>query len=509
MRKHLLYALLCMTTLWCGCKDDKNSEPTPEPEEPAIELGFTSFKFEASKNPLYLYEDVEATIKNGEISAVIPYVVDVNKLVPTFEGGFVKVYVGTKVQQSGVTVNDFTKELTYTLSAGTVPDRTVQYKASVFCFTGLPIVTVETENRSAITSKDTYVKGTVTISKTANYESGYTGTMKIRGRGNATWGYAKKPYRIKLDAKSAVLGMPADKDWVLLANYCDKSLLRTATAFKLSELLSMPWTPRSRFVEYFLNGRYQGNYQLTEHVKVAADRMNVSTDGYLIERDGYYNLEPKWFVTDLKGHPFTFKYPDTDDLTQAQLDYIKGYMDAFEKALYSDDFKNASTGYRKYIDPEVWANWYLVNEVLCNKDTNFYFYKKDSGSSKLGMSPVWDFEWSLGVGWNYTEPARYDVLVQRWLYFDRLMQDPYFVGLVKKRWETVKNEYIPQLYDFINAKAREISLSQKTNFEKWNILNTPVSVEVITLGTWANEVQYVKDFLAKRVEWLSTEIPKW
>lgn len=82
--------------------------------------------------------------------------------------------------------------------------------------------------------------------------------MRIRGRGNATFGYPKKPYKIKLDEKSEILGMPSDKEWVLLANYCDKSLLRTSIAFKLSELMSMPWTPRTEFVELFLNGRYEG-----------------------------------------------------------------------------------------------------------------------------------------------------------------------------------------------------------------------------------------------------------
>ena len=97
--------------------------------------------------------------------------------------------------------------------------------------------------------------------------------------------------------------------------------------------------------------------------------------------------------------------------------------------LYSQNFMDPEEGYRKYIDVDSWVNWYLVQETLCNKDTNYYFFKKNAQpDTKLGMSPVWDFEWSLGIGWNYTEPARHDVLVQRSLYFDRLMQDPYFAG---------------------------------------------------------------------------------
>ena len=89
------------------------------------------------------------------------------------------------------------------------------------------------------------------------------------------------------------------------------------------------------------------------------------------------------------------------------------------------------------------------------------------------------------------------------------MQDTYFAGLVKERWKTLKSEYLPQLYAYINETAQKISVSQRANFTKWNILNTPVSVEVITLGTWENEVQYAKDFLTRRVQWLDSAIPTW
>lgn len=520
--KQFAYFLLSFVLLFSACKKDEDiTDPDESQKDPVEDVVpgdstqtdveekvvpvLTSFVFEASNNAQYLIKDVECTIKDSIITALIPYVTEIDELVPTFEGVYDKVSIGSTVQRSGLTSNDYSKEVVYTVST---KDTTVRYTVTVFCFTGLPIVTVETDNRQEITSKEDYVYGTMTISKTADYSAGYQGRMRIRGRGNATFGYPKKPYKVKLDEKASILDMPSDKEWVLLANYCDKSLLRTSIAFKLSEMLDMYWTPRTEFVELFLNGRYMGNYLMGEHVKVAKDRLNVTDDGYLIERDNYYQQEPIYFMTQ-RGNPFTFKHPDTDDITQEQIDYIHNYMEDFETALYSDNFTDASTGYRKYINVESWVNWYLTNEILCNKDCNYYFFKYDNTeNSKLGMSPVWDFEWSLGIGWNYTEPARVDVLVQRGLYFDRLMQDPYFAGLVKDRWNEIKGQ-IPELIDYINVMAQKIEVSQQFNFKKWDILNTPVSVEVITLGDWANEVQYIKDFLVKRVEWLSSEIPNW
>ena len=512
MFKRFFSFVVLASLLLAGCKDDNDTtvpEPTqPEPEVPVAEPGLTRFVFEVSKNAKHLISDLECTISGNEITGFVTYMTDISELVPTFEGEFYDIKVGPKAQQSGVTANDFTREVVYrvTNSKGKWKD----YKVKVYSFTGLPVVTIETDGRAEITSKEDYVNGTMTISKTADYDEGFEGSIRIRGRGNATFlSYPKKPYKVKLDSKAEILGMPADKDWVLLANYTDKTLLRVAIAFKVSEMLEMPWTPKMHFVELFLNGRYQGSYQLGEHVKVAGHRLDVDDDGYMIERDNYYNLEPVYFTTEVTGQHFTFKYPDTDDLTSEQLTFINEYMNGFERALYSEDFRDPVKGYRRYIDPETFAKWYLINEVLCNKDTNPYFFLKNTQSgTRMGMSPVWDFEWSLGIGWNYTAPARHDELVQRAMYFDRLIQDPYFADLLRKHWGTLKGK-LPELYDYINETAQKISLSQRENFKKWNVINTPVAVEVITLGTWENEVQYAKDFLTRRTEWFDEAIKTW
>ena len=124
-----------------------------------------------------------------------------------------------------------------------------------------------------IDSKENYVQATMTIKEKGKEPSKLS--TRIRGRGNATWTYPKKPYRLKLDEKSPLLGMNEHKDWVLLANYCDKSLLRTGISFKLSELMGFAWTPDSRFVELVLNDEYMGNYQLVEQIKRDKNKMCI------------------------------------------------------------------------------------------------------------------------------------------------------------------------------------------------------------------------------------------
>ncbi|MET0211055.1 MAG: CotH kinase family protein, partial [Burkholderiaceae bacterium] len=158
----------------------------------------------------------------------------------------------------------------------------------------LPQVAITTENGARIDSKDEDREGTLAIADAAGTPL-YAGPMEVHGRGNYTWELPKKPYKVKLDDKAELLGMPSNKHWVLLANYADKTLMRNDVTFALSEAMGMAWTPRSRFVELTVNGSYDGVYQLTEHVRVDKNRVDIDeldaddtsaskiTGGYLLE----------------------------------------------------------------------------------------------------------------------------------------------------------------------------------------------------------------------------------
>ena len=171
----------------------------------------------------------------------------------------------------------------------------------------------------------------------------------------------KKPYRIKLDEKAKLLGMSTDKNWALLANYSDKSLLRNVAAFEISRIVDMKWTPKSVSVEFYLNGTYQGVYCLTEQVRVSSERLDLDlvtdqdisgealTGDYFMELDFHFD-EGARFKTDLKELPMMFK--DPEEPTAEQFEYVKNFYNTAETVLYSENFKDAEDGYRKYIDVE-------------------------------------------------------------------------------------------------------------------------------------------------------------
>lgn len=145
--------------------------------------------------------------------------------------------------------------------------------------------------------KEEYLRARITIKE--NNQVTLQAFGNARGRGNYTWdGYPKKPYKIKFDEKQAVCGFPANKDWVLLSDYCDKSLLRTACMCDISEALQIDYPVRYRHVHLYLNGEYKGVYLLTDQIERKKHRVDIADDGFLFENDNY-----AWAVPPRKPDP--------------------------------------------------------------------------------------------------------------------------------------------------------------------------------------------------------------
>ena len=502
----------------CGkCRECEECEECEECKDTKTKL--TSFSFKKEHNP-ELEEDVLCDIQGNNITILIPSLTNAQDLIPSFEGNYYKVTVddGEEEQFSGVTAQNFTKTLNYNVQDEN--GLAVTYHVTVHVFSALPIVRLNIDNGEDITEKEVWKYGKVSISDVPGFAEGYEGPMRARGRGNATWGYKKKPYRFKLDTKSEILGMPSDKDWVLLAEYCDKSMMRNVYGFELGRLMGLPWSPRYQHVELFLNDEYVGTYLLTEHVKRADERVNISKNGYLLESfGGFWWEEDVFFVTEKSNTGYTFKYPDSDDLSMEHADvlWIKDYMNTFEDVLYGDDFADPESGYRAYIDVENFADWYLVNEVLANFDTNNYYSMNDR-SSKIQMFPIWDLEWCLGLAeikdnGYVLPPGKADMerlcfKNSEFYYFERLFEDPYFVEVTKQRWQIMKAQ-IPLLLSRVDQVAEGIKYAPAKNFERWDTLNRLVSVGLYYMGNWNSEVEMTKTMLNQRVEWFDREIATW
>ena len=511
MIKKIFFMTLCAIALF-SCEDE-NKEPLEiieqEQEKEIVIAELESFGFLALKNTQALISDIECSIKGDSIiECHIPHLVENKILIPTFEVANGRILYNGQEVISNVTKLDCTQPVTLQLE-GT--DSSVTYTLKVKCFTGLPVVYIDTENKTAITSKDNYVKGTIRIVEdieTRGAGDVFETTMKIKGRGNSTWSLPKKPYKIKFDEKVSLLGEPADKEWVLLANYTDKTSLRNETAFDMGRMSNLDYTNRTHFVEVIINGEYNGTYQLGEQLKIAKNRVNVGDDGYLLEIDAKADAEDITFKVAHIGYPINIKDPDVEIKSEAY-NYVVQYLHKADSTLFCENFKDETNGYTKFLDINSFIDWYLINEIAKNNDACFYSscYMNLSKDGKLKMGPLWDYDIAFGnVNYNGCDnPEGWWIKKVAW--YKRLFEDPNFVNKVKERFEYFYDKR-EDIYDEINANAIYLRYAVIENNCKWNTLYTYTWPNNTIWGSYENEVQSMKIWLEKRFQWLNEEFSK-
>ena len=386
--------------------------------------------------------------------------------------------------------------------------------------TNIPTVYVVTDNSAPINSKEIYTTGTVTVASGDEAQCCTDVAMGIRGRGNSTWGMPKKPFRIKFDKKQRFLNNNANaKNWVLLANYADKTLLRNAIAFEISSFVGMEYTPSITFVDLVVNGEYLGNYMVTDQTEVKEGRVPVEeqeitdteepaiTGGYLLEIDGFADSEPVWFTTG-QGLKITIKYPKDDEINDAQQKYITDFTQKFENALFSENFTDPETGYRSMVDEESLVNWYIACELTGNSDSfwSTYIYKKRN-DDRFYFGPLWDFDIAFNNDDRLGEATRklmrehaHDP--KTWI--SRIWKDQWFRTAVNTRWaELVEAGIEEELLAKVDYYATLIDKSQTMNFEKWNVLPNKVYHETYLFNTYKGGVDKLKEYITDRVAFLS------
>lgn len=383
-------------------------------------------------------------------------------------------------------------------------------------YRAIPSVRLSTAGRAPIENTEDYVNGTIRVEDRDGVFSemdGFEAEMKIRGRGNSTWYMPKKPYKIKFDSKESMFDMPKDKEWCLLANYCDKTLVRNMTAMEISRRLGFSWTPRMIPVEVYLNERYQGVYTFAEHRKVSKQRININLDkgDMMFEIEEQQDEPVSWWTE--HGCPLMFSEPS--EPTAEQVSFAKQLFKDLEDALWAKKFEKVY----EMIDLKSFVDNFIIQELTKNCDGNLRkssFLTLETGG-KLEFYNVWDFDISLGncdyygnppgngpEGWwvkDHGATGRY----HGWYY--RLFMDPDFVQAVQKRWDEVYADMVT-IPDYIDDLVAQMGDAPERNFATWKILGTYVWPNYKVFSTYVEEVAWLKEFYSQRLAWLNREIPK-
>ena len=517
----VLMLYITLFSLFISCSDSSDVELS---SISTIE----SFSFQSNLNA-NLDEDVVGTISDNNITLLIPYNVSANRLIATFTYSGVTIQIAGKEQASVVTVNSFDKPVVYTVVAenGTKVNYTVTVanKSS-----GIPSVYINTRAGAPILDKGNYVEATIRIDGDGKYDN-FEGATSIRGRGNSTWEMPKKPYKLKLDKEAPLFGMNSHREWAVLANYFDKTFLRNITAFEISRIAEMSWTPSSVSFELYLNEAYQGVYTMTEQVTVSKDRFDIElvkptdisgealTGGYFLELDFHFDEAYK-FKTERAKLPIMFKDPKKP--TVEQFNYVQSYYNLAEEVLYSENYRDSENGYRKYIDVESFINYYIVQELSKNVDGNMRgsCFMAIRRNGKIEQPLVWDFDLAFGnadyITWEQGATSAgwdgwYIKTCSPW--FDRLFEDPQFVEELKDRWNELKPQ-LDKLPSFIKEHALMLDDAQTRNFSTketngagWDINKVDWNTSRVS-GSYKAEINYLVTFVEKRIGWLDSNINK-
>lgn len=383
--------------------------------------------------------------------------------------------------------------------------------------TDLPQLRIATKDGVPIESKEVYVDATYVLTNPLAAAPTVTVNGKIRGRGHSTWGNPKNPYKVQFanDASYAavtdVLGMKKQRNWALLADWFDPSLIRNKLALTLgsSSMFAdgLKWTPSGQHLEVWLNGDYVGVYLLTEDIRIDPARLNIKKmssnpatgdvdGGYIAEVDVRFDCYAGedfslQLLTQQQVH-FCIDTPDESAITPAQLAYIKGLLQQVETDLYGP---RTLAG----INAVSFADWYLLEELVRNSDALFVssdFMWKDTAASAqardrlLNMGPLWDFDRSMGFNdansWGCWVSKPY---LPNWL--AALLDQEDFLTLTLARWKQKREALEVFVNRGIDIFAGRLAAAQQRNFERWPIV-----------GTHAEQVAIVKQFLNERMTWL-------
>lgn len=398
--------------------------------------------------------------------------------------------------------------------------------------TNLPLVVIHTDGAKEITSRTEYTPGIISIVSADGREI-FSDSLDIRGRGNGSWVFPKKPYKIKLANKARLLGMPAKaKKWTLINNYGDKTLVRNLLAFKISELMGMEYTPAGRLVDVMFNGEYKGTYQLCDQVEVKKGRVDITemspddndypeiTGGYLVEIDAYASGEKKWFTASSYSLPVSLKYPDEDDITNAQFEYIQTAFNRMAGRVSSPNFNNPLFGFRRYLDEDSFLKRFMVNELAANVDAlwSVHMYK-DRDSTRFKTGPVWDFDLAFDNDIRVHPVPAYssdDFLFKSGNTTsagDMRGFTSRIIGVEGDRMRRLWNDArynrgltLEALNAFLDSMQTEVYESQKLNFTRWPIMNQIVNQNYQITGSYEGEMKVVRDFLAYRLAWMDSKI---
>jgi len=369
-----------------------------------------------------------------------------------------------------------------------------------------------------VEDKENYISATLDIEGNGVVEDASGLSLSVKGRGNTTWMFNKKPMRLKFAKKTSICGFKKAKSYVLLADYIDPSKMRNVVGLWLARELGMPYANHTQHCRVYVNGQYAGLYLLTEKIGINSGSVDIDENQGILFEESQEMDEKYQFKSALYDRPMMVKDPDFDDLyekdpaglspeerlTAWQSDYNKA-----EELVYDgkgfDAFDLTST-----------VNYLLVMNVVGNGEIGFpksvYLYKENA-NEKYKYGPVWDldvtcnFAYGYGKGSTLGEPVitlpTYNIWVSGVL--NRLRSNYLFKNAYRDKFKEFYENIFPKMLKFIDNYGAMIEPDAKMDAMKYPEEYIESWYYRMPGSDHRNQVQQLKQWLTDRVEYLKTK----
>lgn len=359
--------------------------------------------------------------------------------------------------------------------------------------------------------------------------------VNIKGRGNSTFELNKRAYALKLGSEDSIADLPESKKYVLLSNGYEASKILNKLVFTILDRVGMEYTPRSQWVDMYINGDYRGNYLLCESIDIGDTKIDTTEleDNnkklYEVSQDNHYETQnEKGYITDLSpsditggyiiekdtdtfyedslvgfeldsGRKFTIKYPD--NASQSEVEYIHNTVQNVENLLSDGD-----DSIFDHIDIDSFSRRWLVEELVLNDDatvTSYYFYKK-AGDPKLYAGPGWDYDGTFGESngpfRNYWETTLNigNIRGTNALEWDNLLfNNSYYHDHLRETYVGLRPVFISAYSDLIDEYAETVRSSVQMDMVRWPELSKNSHYD-----NFDSTINYLKFFLYHRIMYL-------
>lgn len=379
---------------------------------------------------------------------------------------------------------------------------------TAYPYAGLPRIVIETEDFHEIRDRETEIPSHLQIYGESGPDSDVM-SLTVRGRGNSSLKMPKYGMKLEFDKKVSLFDMPKNRDWVLIANFGDKTHLRNFMMYRISEWLGAKYTPKMQFVEVYLNRKYIGLYLLSENVKVGKNRVNIPENDstFLFEKEDEKKVDPP-YITTKRDNMFHIKSPKNP--SQESMDLLLNHLNDFETYLKE----------RKYLTERPMIDWldvpdymiyYWVQEFSKNEDGNFarsiYMTWEKGGTIHFG--PLWDFDLGFGNASREYNKTFEEWYIRNYNWNAWILRDRDMSTAAKHYW----NEFRPkfkELIDSIPLYAKNISAAVKNEYKRWPIIqNTENWALKDPYDSYDEALDAMIQWMRGRMNWIDENISRF